>query len=159
MESGTVEKNISLFLLKKLKIALERKIGRKSKRSLPKYDMSRAGKEKLEQKKLIMYIIGFVGFGDETSLFSEIDAFLYSIFYRMVYKSSVFPTIISYFSRFQFLGKDGENFDMEKFYEDMTDSEDENDYHNDNESVRGRDDYYKEINFVRKVSQNFSWGK
>ena len=48
---------------------------------------------------------------------------------------------------------------MEKFYEDMTDSEDENDYHNDNESVRGRDDYYKEINFVRKVSQNFSWGK
>lgn len=57
----------------------------------------------------------------------------------------------------EFLGKDGENFDMEKFYEDMTDSEDENDYHNDNESVRGRDDYYKEINFVRKVSQNFSW--
>jgi len=57
----------------------------------------------------------------------------------------------------EFLGKDEENFDMEKFYEDMTDSEDENDYHNDNESVRGRDDYYKEINFVRKVSQNFSW--
>ena len=71
----------------------------------------------------------------------------------------MFPTTISYFSCFQFLGKDGENFDMEKFYEDMTDSEDENDYHNDNESVRGRDDYYKEINFVRKVSQNFSWGK
>ena len=103
MESGTVEKNISLFLLKKLKIALERKIGRKSKRSLPKYDMSRAGKEKLEQKKLIMYIIGFVGFGDETSLFSEIDAFLYSIFYRMVYKSSVFPTIISCYLIFFFL--------------------------------------------------------
>ena len=70
----------------------------------------------------------------------------------------MFSTIISYFSCFQFLGKDGENFDMEKFYEDMTDSEDENDYHNDNESVRGQDNYSKGINFPRTLPQIFSWG-
>ena len=51
------------------------KIGRKTKRSPPRYRCMSGSEEGNWSKKLIMYIIGFVGFEDETSSFSEIDAF------------------------------------------------------------------------------------
>ena len=44
--------------------------------------MSGVGEENWS-KKLIMYIIWFAGFGNETSSFSEIDAFFHSIFERI----------------------------------------------------------------------------